>query len=111
MKSYKIPLVDNDRSVLSDVKRWLAAEDFQVTRAEREERAVKLLRKEAFDLVIADLIEAEGDQFALVKKAREIRRLWEANPEHGYQQALARQFCISDKTINHVILRRSWKHV
>ncbi len=75
MKKYTILLVDDDSQILTGVGKDLESEGYQVTTAENGEKAVGLLAKTTFDLVITDLVMDRVDGIDVLKKAKGI------NPE------------------------------
>ncbi len=72
MKESKILLVDDEEIVLARGRAMLKSEGYKVTTAESGEEAIKLLEKNTFDLVMADLAMGDVDGFAVVKKAKEL---------------------------------------
>ena len=72
MKESEILLVDDEEIVLARGRAMLKSEGYKVTTAESGEEAIKLLEKNTFDLVMADLAMGDVDGFAVVKKAKEL---------------------------------------
>ena len=72
MKESKILLVDDDELVLTRIETILKSEGHKVTTAKSGEKAIKLLEKNTFALVITDLVMENVDGFAVVKKAKEL---------------------------------------
>ncbi len=72
MNKYKILLVDDDPLVLKLIGQQLESEGYKVTRAESGEKAIKVLEKDTFELVITDLVMEEINGFKIVKRAKEL---------------------------------------
>ncbi len=51
----KILIIDDDIQILTMLDTILSAEEYEVTRAESGQEAVKLFKSEPFDLVITDM--------------------------------------------------------
>ncbi len=71
MNKYKILLVDDDPLVLKLIGQQLESEGYKVTRAESGEKAIKVLEKDTFELVITDLVMEEVNGFEIVKSVKE----------------------------------------
>ena len=65
-----ILLVDDDTSVLDVMSEMLRLEGHQVTVAENGEEAVKCVSKDAFDLIITDLIMPEKEGLETIADIR-----------------------------------------
>ena len=75
MRKYSILLVDDDPIITAGTGSDLEAEGYEVTTADSGERAIELLNKSSFDLVITDLVMAPMNGIGVLKKSKEI------NPE------------------------------
>lgn len=75
MKTYKILLVDDDHLILQAISLSLEQEGYNVTTAANGEKAIELLKKNDFDLILTDLVMEPVDGMGVLKKAKEI------NPE------------------------------
>ena len=72
MKKYNLLLVDDDPFILEGIGENLENEGYLVTRADTGDKAVSLLEKCAFDLVITDLVMEQTDGIQVLKKTKEI---------------------------------------
>lgn len=72
MRQYRLLLVDDDPFILTGIGKDLESEEFEVNTAESGEKAVQLLEKAAFDLVITDLVMGGIDGIKVLKKAKAI---------------------------------------
>ena len=72
MKKYNLLLVDDDPFILEGIGEDLESRGYQVTRANSGDKAVNLLSKDNFDLVITDLVMEETDGIQVLKKSKEI---------------------------------------
>ena len=72
MKKYNLLLVDDDPFILEGIGEDLESRGYMVTRANSGDRAVKLLTKNNFDLVITDLVMERTDGIQVLKKSKEI---------------------------------------
>ncbi|MDY6857108.1 MAG: response regulator [Thermodesulfobacteriota bacterium] len=75
MKKYSILLVDDDPIITSGTAIDLEGKGYEVTTADSGEKAIELLNKSSFDLVITDLVMAPMNGIDVLKKSKEI------NPE------------------------------
>jgi len=75
MKNYSILLVDDDLFILKGISNNLESKGYHVTEADSGERAVELLEKISFDLVLTDLVMQHIDGIRVLKRAKEL------NPE------------------------------
>ncbi len=75
MVAYKILLVDDDPLILKSIGLNLRKKGYQVTSVDSGEKAIELLNKDTFDLVITDLVMEPVDGIGVLKKAKQI------NPE------------------------------
>ncbi len=66
-----ILLVDDDDLILKGTGMDLNAHGYQVTTADSGEKAIELLKKHSFDLVITDLVMGAVDGVAVLKKAKD----------------------------------------
>ena len=65
-------LVDDDPFILAGIGKNLQNEGYRVTTTESGEKAVVLLKKKVFDLVITDLVMEGLDGIQVLKKAKEL---------------------------------------
>lgn len=72
MKKYNLLLVDDDPFILEGIGEDLESRGYQVTRANSGDKAVKLLGRSNFDLVITDLVMERTDGIQVLKKSKEI---------------------------------------
>ena len=75
MRKYSILLVDDDPIITAGTGSDLEEEGYEVTTADSGEKAIELLNKSSFDLVITDLVMAPMNGIAVLEKSKEI------NPE------------------------------
>ena len=75
MQKYSILLVDDDPVITAGTGNDLAEKGYEVTTADSGEKAIELLNKSFFDLVITDLVMGSMDGISVLKQAKEI------NPE------------------------------
>ena len=75
MRKYSILLVDDDPIIIAGTGSDLEEKDYEVTTVDSGEKAIELLNKSSFDLVITDLVMAPIDGIGVLKKSKEI------NPE------------------------------
>lgn len=61
----KLLLVEDDKSIVSNLTEFLTREGFAVKSASGQARAIKLLDSEKFDLVLLDISLADGNGFAV----------------------------------------------
>ena len=67
-----IPLIDDDPFVLAGIGKDFESKGYHVTTADSGEKAIELLEKATFDLVITDLVMGEIDGIQVLKKAKQI---------------------------------------
>ncbi|MBA7708093.1 Regulator of RpoS [subsurface metagenome] len=72
MSKHKILYVEDEVVVLLGISKELEAAGYEVTTATSGEKAIKLLEKKSFDLVISDVVMGEVDGFEVVEKAKEL---------------------------------------
>ncbi len=72
MQKYSILLVDDDPDILKGTGTNLEKKGYQVTTADSGKKAIGLLNKDSFDLVITDLYMAPIDGIDVLKKIKEI---------------------------------------
>ena len=72
MKKHRILLVDDDPFTLSGIGKNLECEGFDVTTAESGEKAIGLLKKQTFELVITDQVMGEVNGIQVLKRAKEL---------------------------------------
>ncbi len=71
----KILAIDDDQNILNLEKTILEQKGFQVTLALSGPKALELLAKEAFDLILLDVMMPEMDGFAVCRKIKDDTRL------------------------------------
>jgi len=72
LKKYNLLLVDDDPFILEGIGEDLESRGYQVTRVNSGEKAVELLQRNRFDLVITDLIMERTDGIQVLKKSKEV---------------------------------------
>jgi DNA-binding response OmpR family regulator len=72
MRRFKLLLVDDDPFILTGIGKDLESEDYAVTAADSGEKALQLLARRHFDLVITDLVMGGVDGIRVLKKAKQI---------------------------------------
>jgi len=72
MEKYRILLVDDDPFILEGIGADLENQGFTVAKAGSGDRALELLAKADFDLVITDLVMENVDGIQVLKKAKEL---------------------------------------
>ncbi len=75
MRKYSILLVDDDPIIIKGTGRDIEEKGYDVATAESGEKAVELLEKASFDLIITDLSMGQLDGIGVLKRSKEI------NPE------------------------------
>ncbi len=70
MKEYSILLVDDDPFILEGIGADLEGQGFGLTEANSGDRALELLAKKNFDLVITDLVMENVDGIQVLKEAK-----------------------------------------
>ena len=73
MEKYRILLVDDDPFILEGIGADLENQGFTVAKAGSGDRAIELLAKADFDLVITDLVMENVDGIQVLKKAKELK--------------------------------------
>ena len=71
-KEYNLLLVDDDPFILEGIGEDLERRGYRVTRVDSGEKAIELLQRTRFDLVITDLIMERADGIQVLKKSKEI---------------------------------------
>jgi DNA-binding NtrC family response regulator len=71
-KSYSLLLVDDDPFILEGIGEDLERRGYQVTRVNSGEKAIELIERARFDLVITDLIMERTDGIQVLKKSKEV---------------------------------------
>lgn len=71
-RNYNLLLVDDDPFILEGIGEDLENRGYQVTRVNSGEKAVDLLQRSRFDLVITDLIMERTDGLQVLKKSKEV---------------------------------------
>ncbi len=75
MKNNSILMVDDEILILKGICSIFDRKEYQITTTDSGRRAVELLKKQSFDLVITDLVMGQIDGIQVLKKAKEL------NPE------------------------------
>ena len=76
MTKSNLLIVDDDRHVLDSMAEWLRGQGYQLETASGYIDALERLRKNSFDLVLADVRLRDGDGFDLLEQCR---RNWSAS--------------------------------
>ena len=71
----KILLVEDDKSIISNLTQFLAAEGYEVKSASGQTKALSMMEKERFDLVLLDVSLSEGNGFAVCKAIKSNYRI------------------------------------
>ena len=71
----KILLVEDDKSIISNLTQFLAAEGYEVESASGQTKALSMMEKERFDLVLLDISLSEGNGFAVCKAVKSNYRI------------------------------------
>lgn len=64
MQETNILLVEDDRMIIENLTDFLKTEGFQVWSADGQEKAMKILRNQHFDLILLDITLAQGNGFS-----------------------------------------------
>ena len=64
MQETNILLVDDDRMIIENLTEFLKTEGFQVWSADGQEKAMKILRNQHFDLILLDITLAQGNGYS-----------------------------------------------
>jgi DNA-binding NtrC family response regulator len=72
MEKYRILLVDDDPYILEGIGADLESQGFHVTKTDRGDLALQLLKDNHFDLVITDLVMEDTDGIQVLKKTKEL---------------------------------------
>ena len=72
MKKYNLLLVDDDPIILEGLGEDLENRGYLVTRASSGDRAMELLHRSNFDLIITDLVMEKTDGIQVLKRSKEI---------------------------------------
>ena len=72
MEEYRILLVDDDHFILEGIGADLESQGFHVTKTDRGNLALQLLKENHFDLVITDLVMEDTDGLQVLKKTKEL---------------------------------------
>jgi DNA-binding NtrC family response regulator len=70
--NYNLLLVDDDPFILEGIGEDLERRGYRVTRVNSGDKAIELLQRTAFDLVITDLVMERMDGIQVLKKTKEI---------------------------------------
>lgn len=71
----KILLVEDGKSIISNLTQFLAAEGYEVKSASGQTKALSMMEKERFDLVLLDISLSEGNGFAVCKAVKSNYRI------------------------------------
>lgn len=75
MKEIKILLVEDDKMIIENLTEFLKTEGFSIQHADGQEKAMKLLEEQEFDLILLDITLAQGNgysTFAQIKSMYDI---------------------------------------
>lgn len=64
MQTTKILLVEDDRLIIENLTEFLKGEGFEVQYAEGQEKAMRLLEEQKFDLILLDVTLAQGNGYS-----------------------------------------------
>ncbi|RHV36668.1 DNA-binding response regulator [Ruminococcus sp. OM05-10BH] len=64
MQTTKILLVEDDRLIIENLTEFLKGEDFEVQYAEGQEKAMRLLEEQEFDLILLDVTLEQGNGYS-----------------------------------------------
>ena len=64
MQTTKILLVEDDRLIIENLTEFLKGEGFEVQYAEGQEKAMRLLKEQEFDLILLDVTLAQGNGYS-----------------------------------------------
>lgn len=64
MQESNILLVEDDRMIIENLTEFLKTEGFQVWSADGQEKAMKILRNQHFDLILLDITLAQGNGYS-----------------------------------------------
>lgn len=64
MQETNILLVEDDRMIIENLTEFLKTEGFQVWSADGQEKAMKILRNQHFDLILLDITLAQGNGYS-----------------------------------------------
>lgn len=64
MQETNILLVEDDRMIIENLTKFLKTEGFQVWSADGQEKAMKILRNQHFDLILLDITLAQGNGYS-----------------------------------------------
>ena len=64
MQETNILLVEDDRMIIENLTEFLKTEGFQVWSADGQEKAMKILRNQNFDLILLDITLAQGNGYS-----------------------------------------------
>jgi len=62
----RILVVDDEPQIRSMLRTWLTRSDYDVSEASDGKQAIEMLRKESFDVVIADILMPEKDGLEVI---------------------------------------------
>jgi DNA-binding response OmpR family regulator len=71
-RKYSLLLVDDDPFILEGIGEDLESRGYRVTRANSGEKALEMLQRHDFDLVITDLVMERTDGIQVLKKSKEL---------------------------------------
>lgn len=70
MQTTKILLVEDDRLIIENLTEFLKGEGFEVQYAEGQEKAMRLLEEQEFDLILLDVTLAQGNGYSACTQIR-----------------------------------------
>lgn len=70
MQETNILLVEDDRMIIENLTEFLKTEGFQVWSADGQEKAMKILRNQHFDLILLDITLAQGNGYSTCTQIR-----------------------------------------
>ena len=71
MQKTNILLVEDDRMIIENLTEFLKTEGFQVWSADGQEKAMKILRNQHFDLILLDVMLPKVDGFGVLEMIRQ----------------------------------------
>ena len=70
MQTTKILLVEDDRLIIENLTEFLKGEGFEVQYAEGQEKAMRLLEEQEFDLILLDVTLAQGNGYSACTQSK-----------------------------------------
>ena len=74
MQETNILLVEDDRMIIENLTEFLKTEGFQVWSADGQEKAMKILRNQHFDLILLDITLAQGNGYSTCTRSSHTMR-------------------------------------